>query len=401
MSGDARSRILVWQWGRFGGAPRFAALLAEGLSELPDVQVMLSLSRSAEILRQSPSPRCDLPVATYKSVAGFLTRALMAPFALPRLVRLIENLRPDIAICAHPGPLDLLMATALRLLKIPYFVLVHDAYAHPGDGFPLQMFLQRMLCRRANAVCALTSHVGEQLRRQRIAGTPGRPLVRLYHPPMRYAFAPKHDAEDGAFRLLLFGRLLPYKGLDLLADTLAVLGARPGLKVRVVGRGPESKALRVLRRLPGVTVENRWVPEAEVGAVFSWADALVLPYREASQSGVAAVALAARRYVVATNVGGLMEQLSREPLAILCEPDASSLANALRFMLDQQRYPVREQAPSTPGAAAIDGWREIGRSLLDQAHLLLRPVPAECRQNPLTSPESSAAAVRSSLSCLP
>jgi len=368
MTDKAPSRVLVWQWGRFGGAPRFAALLAEGLAELPDVEVILSLSRSAEILREPGAPHCDLPVDTYNSLAGFLGRVASAPFALPGLIRQIKQRSPDLAICAQPGPIDLLMAAALRWLKIPFFVLVHDADAHPGDGFPMQMWLQRALCRRANTVAALTSHVGDRLLSQKLAGTPGRPLIRLRHPPMRYAFTARDSGgdagESGTFRLLSFGRLLPYKGLDLLVESLKLLGSRAGLTVRVVGSGPESRDLEELRGLPGVTVENRWVPETEVGALFSWADAVVLPYREASQSGVAAVALAAHRYVVATNVGGLKEQLSSEPLAILCEPEAQSLASGLRRVLDR---PPRATPPP-----AVEGWREVARSLLDQTGALLR-----------------------------
>jgi glycosyltransferase involved in cell wall biosynthesis len=368
MTAETPLRVLVWQWGRFGGAPRFASLLAEGLRELPGVEVLLSLSRGAEILRESSPPRCDLPVDTYASYAGYVTRALTAPFTLAGLVRRIKALKPDLAVCAHPGPLDLLMAAALRRLKIPFVVLVHDADAHPGDGFPMQMWLQRILCRRANMVAALSAHVGERLLSQKLAGTLGRPLIRLRHPPMQYAFAPRQDAKTGTFRLLSFGRLLPYKGLDLLADSLKLLGARPGLAVRVVGSGPESRDLSVLRGLPGVTVENRWVPETDVGALFSWADAVVLPYREASQSGVAAVALAAHRYVIATNVGGLAEQLGNEPLAILCEPDATSLAAGLRRMLDEP--PCLRQLPAPN---AVGGWRDVGKSLLDQADSLLCP----------------------------
>ena len=367
MTDKAPSRVLVWQWGRFGGAPRFATLLAEGLSGLPGVDVTLSLSRGAEILREGSPPRCDLLVDTYSNLAGFLARVATAPVALPGLIRRIRKLRPDIAICAQPGPLDLLMAAALRWLRIPFFVLVHDADAHPGDGFPMQMWLQRTLCRQAYAVAALTTHVGDRLRDQKLAGTPGRPLIRLRHPPMRYAFTPPRDGEAGTFRLLSFGRLLPYKGLDLLVASLKLLGSRPGLSVRVVGFGPESRELAELRGLAGVTVENRWVPETEVGALFSWADAVVLPYREASQSGVAAVALAAHRYVVATNVGGLSEQLGGEPLAILCEPDAASIANGLRCVLDS-----RPCAKGPPRQDAEDGWREIGQSLLDQTGALLR-----------------------------
>lgn len=372
MTAKAPSRVLVWQWGRFGGAPRFATLLAEGLAELPGVEVILSLSRGAEILREASPPRCDLPIDTYTNLATFVARALTAPLALAGLVRRIRELRPDLGICAQPGPLDLLMAAALRRLNIPFVVLVHDADAHPGDGFPLQMRLQRALCRRANAVAALSAHVGDRLVSQKLAGTPGRPLIRLRHPPMQYTFGPRHDNGSETFRLLSFGRLLPYKGLDLLAESLKLLGTRPELTVRVVGSGPESRELNVLRGLPGVTVENRWVPETEVGALFSWADAVVLPYREASQSGVAAVALAAHRFVIATNVGGLAEQLDSEPMAILCEPNAKSLANGLRRVLDEPPC-----VTPIPTLAAVCGWRDVGRSLLDQANALLSREPGK------------------------
>ena len=97
----------------------------------------------------------------------------------------------------------------------------------------------------------------------------------------------------------------------------------------MVGQGPEVPALASLRALPGVTVENRWVPESEVGALLAWADALVLSHTEASQSGAAAAAVAARRWVVATRVGGIAEQLAREPLARLCDPTPESLADAI------------------------------------------------------------------------
>ncbi len=393
MTANAPSRVLVWQWGRFGGAPRFATLLAEGLAELPGVAVLLSLSRGAEILRQPKPPRCDLPVDTYSSLAGFLGRMATAPFAIAGLVRRVRALRPDLAVCAQPGPLDLLMAAALRWLRIPFIVVVHDADAHPGDGFLMQMRLQRMLCRRADAIAALTAHVGDRLLAQKLAGSSARPLIRLRHPPMRYSFVPgssgigatapvdqvhgDHVPDNGRiashtdgriFRLLSFGRLLPYKGLDLLADSLKILGLRPELHVRVVGSGPESPELAALRALPGVTVENRWVPETEVGALFNWADAVVLPYREASQSGVAAVALAAHRYVVATNVGGLEEQLRGEPLAVLCEPTGASLAVALRRLLDDPPC-----VAETPADNVTYGWRDVGLSLLDQASALLWP----------------------------
>jgi glycosyltransferase involved in cell wall biosynthesis len=358
-------RVLVWQWGRFGGAPRFAAALAQAIGSLPGTDVLLSMSSSAELLRSTAAPRCDLPVTTYAGLASFALRAAGAPFAVRGLAWRIQALQPDLAVCAQPGMLDPLMAAALRRLRVPFVALVHDADAHPGDALPLQMWLQRVLCRRAAAVGALTAHVGARLRAQGLAGTQTHPLLLLSHPPVAFDMPPRSPAPDGTLRLLSFGRLLPYKGLDLLAEALALLGPRPGLAVRVVGSGPESATLAALRALPGVTVENRWVPEDEVGCLLGWSDALVLPYREASQSGVGAAAIAAGRRVLATRVGGLEEQLADAPGAVLCEPDVASLLAGLRCLLD-----VSHRAASPLPADPRKAWCELAASLMRQIEAL-------------------------------
>jgi len=169
--------------------------------------------------------------------------------------------------------------------------------------------------------------------------------------------------------VLSFGRLLPYKGLELLAEALGRLGRADDLDVRVVGSGPESETLAALRALPNVRVENRWVPEEEIGALLAWSDALVLSHTEASQSGVAAAAIAARRWVVSTRVGGLAEQLRDQPLAILCDPDPASLSAALARLLDAP--------PSLPSSGMEDprvAWREVASRLMRElSEALLHP----------------------------
>ncbi|MBV9811589.1 MAG: glycosyltransferase [Acetobacteraceae bacterium] len=324
-------RLLVWQWGRRGAGPRYAAWLGEALRRVAPEGAALSLSAQSELLRGDDPPRCELPVDTYESAAGFAAQWLRAPLHVPQLARAVAALRPDVALCAMPGPLDLLMAAALGRARVPFAVVVHDADAHPGDGLPLQMPLQRRLLRRADAVVALSGHVAERLRASR--NGVGKIILRSHLPPFRYGDAAPPRAHGGRMRLLCFGRLLPYKGLDLLVEALQRLGPCDGYAMRVVGQGPESAALQALRALPGVKVENRWVPETEIADLLAWADAVVLPYREASQSGAAATAVAARRYVVATDVGGLREQLGAEPLARLCAPTAEGLAAALLALI--------------------------------------------------------------------
>lgn len=360
-------RVLVWQWGRRGGGPRYGVELAESLRALPDDTAVLSLSRQAELLRDPPplggaALVCEVPVATYDGLASFLGRIALAPLQVRGLAERLRSLRLDVAICAMPGPLDLLMAAALRRIGVPFLVVVHDADLHPGDGLPFQMLLQRSLMRRASGLIALSRHVQARLLADRPVNTRGAalPVLLSSHPPRSFGSAPPPAmAHPGPVRLLSFGRLLPYKGLDLLVDALRQMGPRGDFTLRVVGQGPESAELAALRGLPGVSVENRWVPEAEIAELLAWADALVLSHREASQSGGAAAAIAARRWVVSTRVGGLAEQLHGEPLARLCDPTAASLAAALAGLLDE-----RPAAAPPPDQSPEAAWHDMARALV-------------------------------------
>jgi glycosyltransferase involved in cell wall biosynthesis len=365
--------VVVWQWGRRGGGPRFAASLAKGFAGLDGVATILSLSSAADILRDPDRPRCDLPIPTYAGVVGLAWRLLRAPVTVMRLSRRLRGLHPRLAVCAMPGPLDLLMVAALRRIGVPVAVIVHDADAHPGDGFPLQHTLQRALLRRTDLVVVLSNHVASGLMAN--GSLPSRvPLVVAAHPPLAFGPVTPPSAHTGPRRVLCFGRLRTYKGLDLLAEALRLIGPRPDMEVRVVGQGPESTALADLRALPGVTVENRWVPEAEIGALLNWTDVVVLPYREASQSGIAPTALATGRRIVATRVGGLPEQLEAEPLATLCEPAAPCLAAALVDAVQRAHH------SDIAADAADDPWRGLAARVLEGIEPLL---PAGGAQPPV------------------
>lgn len=348
--------VLIWQWGRYGAGPRFAAMLAESLRGLSDTPVTLSLSASAEILQGPAAPYCALPFPTYAGLPGLAGRALLAPALVGPLAARLRALEIQTAICAMPAALDLLMTAALRRLGVPYAVVVHDADRHAGCGPPLEMTLQRRLVGGARTVITLTQHVADRLGAQGL--TRGKRLLLGTLPPFVYGPPPMPPrAHGGPLRLLCFGRLRPYKGLDLLVDALRLLGPRPDLVVRVVGQGPETPELRDLRRLPNVSVENRWVPEAELATLLAWADALVLSYREASQSGVAAAGLAAGRWLIATRVGGLAEQLQGGALGELCDPSPDSIATALLALL------ARSTGSMPPALDSTTEWRRLAETL--------------------------------------
>jgi glycosyltransferase involved in cell wall biosynthesis len=351
-------RSLVWHWGRRGAGPIFAARLAEGIAALPGQEAILSLPEAAELLADPGAPYCAWREPTYGSGLGYVWQRLLNPLLGPRTRENLWRLRPGVAICAMPALLDGRMVAGLKRLGIPYAVIVHDATAHPGEGLSFRALGQRRTLRGARHVFCLSAHVEAALRRQGV-GKNGQGLTKLWHPPMGFAAVLPPAAAQARPHLLHFGRLLPYKGLDLLADALALLGPARDFELRICGEGPPSQALARLAAMPGVEVENRWFSEAELPALLGWAGGLVLPYREASQSGVAALAIAAGRQVLATNVGGLPEQLGHLPGALLCAPEPGAIAEGLQTLSSRLRA-----APQAVGEAAGTGWHDFAAALL-------------------------------------
>lgn len=344
----------MWHWGRRGAGPLVAVKLAAALGGLPECETALSLAAGAEILAGPAAPRCDWREPTYQSPAGFAAQWLRGPAAARRIGRLLATIAPDMAICAMPALLDRRMTAALRRRKIPYAVIVHDASGHPGETLNFWMLGQDRLLRGAVALFPLSGHVETALRGQGLAAR----IVKLWLPPFDFgAQAPPPLRHGGRPRILCFGRLLPYKGLDLLAGALAAFGDELPYDVRICGDGPASSDLERLAGMKHVTVDHRWIPESELPGLVAWSDAIVLPYREASQSGVAAAAIAQGRYVLATNVGGLPEQLAGVRGAKLCDPTVQAIAAGLLGLFDGARPPAQPDPDAD--------WRAMAAKMLE------------------------------------
>jgi glycosyltransferase involved in cell wall biosynthesis len=126
-------------------------------------------------------------------------------------------------------------------------------------------------------------------------------------------------------RLLFFGLIRPYKGLDVLLRALAA-GPRD-VSLLVAGefwgstRGEIEQLTAELGLADRITLRPGYVPAADVPGLFSDVDALVLPYRTATASQNAWVAFEHGVPVISTRAGSLGEQVTDGVDGVLAEPD--------------------------------------------------------------------------------
>ena len=223
-------------------------------------------------------------------------------------------------------------------------VICHNVLPH--ESRPADEQLTRLLLRRAGA--ALTHSLAEAARARalapdaevRVARMPphlpaAAPAVTLNGPPGAVNLAEfNRKGSPGPCRLLFFGIVRPYKGLDVLLRAVARAPRHVTLTVAGEFWGKaevETRALIGQLGLGGrVTLRPGYVPADQIPGLFAGTDALVLPYRTATSSQNAWLAFEYGVPVVATRAGTLADAVRDGVDGVVCEPgDEDDLLRAL------------------------------------------------------------------------
>jgi glycosyltransferase involved in cell wall biosynthesis len=248
-----------------------------------------------------------------------------------------------------------------------YAITVHDPAPHIGEselGLRTRI-IRRNLMRRADLVFAHAAVLAEELRANgKIHG----PIEVVPHGFGEVVSAPLPKRRS----LLFFGRVMAYKGVDILLDAMPLVWKRaPDVALTVAGSSSGDELRHEVLADPRVTRLDEHIPEAAVSALFSDATCVVLPYRQATQSGVGAEAKQHGRAVVATTVGGLPELVTPDSGRLVPPDDPRALADAIVEVLDT---PGLAEEMGRNAAASVNhaGWNSVAVKTVEayRRHLL-------------------------------
>ena len=321
---------------------------------------------------------------------------LLALSATLRLLRWIRDLDADLL---HVDDVDvsprLALALAIGGAPCPTLMGCHDPDPHSGERhWGRKQLARRLAFARVHAVLVHHEAGRSALRRRHPRLRRPIHLVRLAtYALLRHLHVPQ--APDGAAKdltghsgrssahptVLLFGRITPYKGVELLFQAApAIARAVAGVRFVVAGRpitGYRPPDPPQLDNGGSIDTHYDYVPSARIADLFGEADIVVCPYTDASQSGVVLTSYAFGCPVVATDVGGLPEYVSDGATGLVVPvDDVDALATAVISCLEDAELNSRLRAGVAAANDADLSWRRVGRELLEVYAEVARTTPS-------------------------
>ncbi|MGB1032713.1 MAG: glycosyltransferase family 4 protein, partial [Flavobacteriales bacterium] len=249
----------------------------------------------------------------------------------------IKQLNPDLIIVPYwISYLAPALTLSLGSASKPPFTLglIHNAIPHEAkfwDPFFIRKFVKKL-----NATLCLSQSVAQQLE----SLPSSLPNLTLTHPIYNHFGKKKSESESKIFleslgldaskkTLLFFGLIREYKGLKVLIQAFNLLNDE--YQLIIAGEcydevGEYEQLIDKSDHSSRIKFVNEFISDDQVPFFFSAADAVVLPYLTATQSGVTAIAMHFGLPVIASKTGGLHQFVDHNNTGLLVEPIGDPIA---------------------------------------------------------------------------
>jgi glycosyltransferase involved in cell wall biosynthesis len=293
--------------------------------------------------------------------------------SMAAMMRIIKEVQPDVLHVQETN--DPWYDFTLCFNKMPPLVTtIHDIFRHPGDRQSVfaSEYTRRIAFYRSQQLIVHTQQLKNvlceqfQIPQEKVSVLPHGELGSLYQ---RRSHQKSQEREPNT--LLFFGRIWPYKGLKYLIEAMPLIAAKiPDVKLIIAGRGEN-----IQQYFPNgydsnqIVLLNDFISIEQVTELFQRSTISVLPYIEASQSGVATLSYGMGTPVIASDVGGLSEIVRHEKDGLLVPPqNAQALADAIIYVLSDRNLQQQMQTAALDRCQQDLNWSNIAEQTLHIYH---------------------------------
>ena len=256
------------------------------------------------------------------------------PFTWRNAARLAVSMNPDMLVFTWWNPffgfiVRTIASSFKRQLKKPVVIVAENVISHEGRW--IDVFLTKIALQTADRFLVLSKVVEEGIRKLYPHVKVFRSSLPIYdcyqtREQLTQPHAQQRLGLTGKNVILFFGYIRQYKGLMNISEALPLIRNQvSNAHLLIVGEFYDNPQpyLDTIKRLDlgdNITIINEYVANEAVHLYFTAANLAVLPYNEATQSGILSIAYGFAKPVVITDVGGLAELVDEGKTGFIVPP---------------------------------------------------------------------------------
>lgn len=352
--------------GRRGAGPMYSFEMARALSKEHDVlSVISSRAENISLWREESSANARFSiyeVSTYSSLSSFIFKTLNF-FQYSTIAKRINEFAPDILYSPFGQFWEKFIYPMVKCrVKVKTY---HDMNMHEGeDKWYLGLLYSAFSFRTDKCVVLSDVFVDTVMEKY---GYDRENVIVIPHASFQEYSRDKTLDLDTKYGLMFFGRLVKYKGLSVLLEALrTIVREIPEIKLYIVGNGDISENSKDIEELKEhIELHNRWIKDEEVESFFRQTDIAIMPYIEASQSGVIPLANSFGKPSIATALGGLPAQIDNNVTGIVIEPNNPTMLAQEVIKLYKNPERLHAMKKSAWEYSKSNNWDKSAKLLID------------------------------------
>jgi glycosyltransferase involved in cell wall biosynthesis len=309
------------------GFPEYGIQLANAL--IKKIDVMIVIPRNTPVMLINSIDKSVI-IIFYDTPNWYTPYNLLVTL---KVIKQIFSYKPDVIHLVSTGPW---ICIFLPILKYKFLIVstIHDPKLHFGEERIDKEIVHYVTQKFSDLILV---H-GEYLKRIVLTkwGVPSDKVHVILHGD--FSILKQWKKKDVAMEkntILFFGRIEKYKGLQyLLQSRFYLIKKFPNLKIIIAGNG-DLTSYGEIDKDPFLEIHNYFIPINNVPEYFQRSSIVVLPYIDASQSGVVPLAYTLSRPVIVTNVGSIPEVVINNKTGIIIQPKNSlEIAKAIEMIFN-------------------------------------------------------------------
>lgn len=343
--------------------PVFTYGMAKGLID-NDIEVFAIISDDADNIKDWKRLLDECHLYCVSSNIDMRNHLLASLTQLYLIKKRFKNIKFDYYIDTFPS-------VRLRYLKhaIDYKISIaidHDVKPHSSVDGCAASRVRELISEFQSIIVLSKSFIG--MAQNKYDGEK-KEILYMRHGAMEYpAYQGNNIENNNKINFMYFGRIDGYKGLHVLAEAYRELSSQyKDISLTVAGGGDFSEYVEDYKNLENCTVLNKYITDEEIAYLFSVPKTVVvLPYLDATQSGVIGMAFHYKTPVIVSDTGGLREQLFDGEVGLFVEPGNSiDLKQKMEtFLINEHLY--KEQVALMNKCSEKSTWSYVTRELLKQ-----------------------------------